>query len=78
MPLALSMTCLISASASYSWRSSPASLYRGWLGSKIPDSGMSLPITAGGNALVIRSPSAYGKPSTRVESLIAALALIVP
>ena len=39
---------------------------------------MSLPITAGGNALVIRSPSAYGKPSTRAESLTAALALMVP
>ena len=31
MPRAVSMTCLISASASYSERSSPASLYRGWL-----------------------------------------------
>ena len=39
---------------------------------------MSLPITAGGMALVIRSPTAYGKPSTRAESLIAAFALIVP
>jgi len=46
----------------------------------IEDAGqrMSLPITAGGNALVIRSPSAYGNPSTRVESFTAALALMVP
>ncbi len=39
---------------------------------------MSLPSTAGGYVFVIRSPSAYGKPSTRQASLIAALALIVP
>ena len=78
IPRAVSMTSLISASASYRERSSPASLYLGWASSKIPDSGMSLPITAGGNALVILSPSAYGWPSTRQESLIAALALIVP
>ena len=58
IPRAVSMICLISASDSYRERSSPASLYRGWPSSKIPDSGMSLPITAGGNALVIRSPSA--------------------
>jgi hypothetical protein len=44
----------------------------------MPDSGMSLPITAGGIALVIRSPSANGNPSTRAASLIAAFALIVP
>ena len=37
---------------------------------------MSLPITPGGIALVILSPSAYGKPSARVESFTAALALI--
>ena len=77
-PRAVSMTCRTSASASYRARISPASPYRGCASSKIPDSGMSLPITAGGNALVIRSPSAYGKPSTRAESLTAALALMVP
>jgi len=54
----VSMTCLTSASASYSERSSPASLYRAWPSSKIADSGASLPMTGGGKALVIRSPSA--------------------
>src|SRR6266511_2508378 len=43
----------------------------------MPDSGMSLPITAGGIALVILSPSANGYPSTLAASLIAAWALIV-
>ena len=57
-PRAVSRTCLTSASASYSARISPASPYRGCLSSKMPESGMSLPITGGGNALVIRSPSA--------------------
>ena len=32
----------------------------GALGSKMPESGMSLPMTAAGIALVIRSPIAYG------------------
>ncbi len=39
---------------------------------------ISRPSTGGGMALVIRSPTEYGKPSTRAESLTAALALIVP
>ena len=60
MPRAVSSTRLTSASSSYSARSSPASLYRSCDGSKIPASGISLPITAAGNSLVIRSPSAYG------------------
>ncbi len=57
-PRAVSITCLTSASASYSARISPASPYRGWSVSNTPDSGMSLPSIGGGNALVIRSPSA--------------------
>ncbi len=44
----------------------------------MPASGTSLPITGGGIALVIRSPTANGKPRTRAESLTACLALIVP
>ncbi len=60
MPRAVSITFLTSGSVSYSVRISPASLYRLWSVSKMPDSGMSLPITAGGIALVIRSPTAYG------------------
>ena len=59
-PFAVSSTWRTSASASYRARISPASPYRAWVGSKTPDSGTSLPMTAGGNALVIRSPRAYG------------------
>ena len=44
----------------------------------MPDSVMSLPITAGGIALVSFSPIANGKPSTREASLSACLALMVP
>ena len=46
----------------------------------MPDSGMSLAMTAGGSALVIRSAIAYpGWPKlTRAESLMAALVLMVP
>jgi hypothetical protein len=60
MPRAVSRIRLTSGSSSYRARSSPASLYRSWAGSKIPDSGISLPMTAAGNTLVIRSPIAYG------------------
>ncbi len=46
--------------------------------SRMPVSGMSLPMTAGGIAFVSFSPMPKGKPSTRLESLSACLALIVP
>ena len=59
-------------------RMSEASLYRGCFVSKMPVSGMSLPITAGGIAFVSFSPIENGKPSTRPESLSACFALIVP
>ena len=39
---------------------------------------MSLPMTEGGMAFVIRSPTAYGMPKTLALSLMAALALIEP
>ena len=54
------MTFLTSGSFSYIARTSPASPYRGCFGSMMPDSGMSLPSTSAGMALVIRSPIAYG------------------
>ncbi len=44
----------------------------------MPDSGMSLPITPGGMALVSFSPIENGWPITREASLRACLALMVP
>ncbi len=44
----------------------------------MPDSEMSLPMIAGGIALVSFSPMPNGKPSTRPESFSACFALIVP
>ena len=60
MPLAVSMTFLTSGSSAYIERSSPASACRSCSSSKIAASGISLPCTAGGNALVIFSPTANG------------------
>ena len=77
-PSAVSKTVFASASVSMRARMSPASLKRGWAVSRMPDSGMSLPMMAGGIALVSFSPMPNGKPSTRLESFSACLALIVP
>ena len=78
MPLASSTTRCASGSAAWTWRNSSASLYRLSAGSKMPVSEMSLPMIAGGIALVSFSPIANGMPSSRAESLRACLALIVP
>ncbi len=78
MPRAVSTTRWASGSASCTARNSAASAYRSCFGSKIPDSGMSLPMTAGGIALVSFSPIANGNPSTREPSLSACFALMDP
>ena len=78
MPSAVSKTVRASASVSTTARMSEASLKRGCVLSKMPVSGMSLPMTGGGIALVSLSPMPKGKPSTREESFSACLALIVP
>ncbi|MDF2573471.1 MAG: hypothetical protein K0S05_383 [Agromyces sp.] len=77
-PSAVSKTVFASASVSMRARMSPASLYRGCCGSTMPESGMSLPMIAGGIALVSFSPMPNGKPSTRDESFSACFALMVP
>jgi hypothetical protein len=50
----------------------------GCFGSKMPASGIDLPMTSAGIALVSFSPIAKGWPMTRAASLTACLALIVP
>ena len=60
IPIAVSTTRFTSLSSSYSDRNSPPSPNRLWPESKISLSGTSLPITAAGMALVIRSPMANG------------------
>ena len=77
-PRAVSTTLRTSGSVSTRVRNSPPSVYRASDGSKILDSGTSLPITGGGITLVMRSPTENGMPSTRAESLTACLALMVP
>ena len=80
-PLATSTTRLTSGSAWYMARSSVAALnpsvYFGF-SSKQYLSGVSRPITSGGMALAILSPTPYGKPSTRAASRTALRALMVP
>ena len=77
-PLARSTADFTSASESYSARNWVPSEYRASAGSKIFASGTSLPISGGGIALVIRSPTENGMPSTLAASLAACLALMVP
>ena len=60
IPIAVSTTVFTSGSASYNVRNSPPSPYRSCSLSKSSLRGTSLPITAGGMALVIRSPIAKG------------------
>lgn len=78
MPLASSTTRCASGSAAWICRNSSASLYRLSSGLKMPVREMSLPMIAGGMALVSFSPIANGKPRRREESLSACLALMVP
>ena len=78
IPFAVSKTRAASPSVSMRARMSAASLYRSASLLWMSPSGMSLPMTGGGIALVSFSPTEYGMPSTLEESFSACLALMVP